>query len=104
MTVAADTVTTTQELVDVAVSFHDVSFTYENGVHALDDVSLAIERGTSIGVIGPSGCGKSTLLYMLAGLRKPTSGSIVWGPIPPGRHPLAMVFQKDTVLPWLTVE
>jgi ABC-type nitrate/sulfonate/bicarbonate transport system ATPase subunit len=88
---------------DVAVSFADVSFSYENGVTALEGVDLAIGRGKSIGIIGPSGCGKTTLLYMLAGLRKPTSGRIDWAPIPPGRHPLAMVFQKDSVLPWLTV-
>jgi lipopolysaccharide transport system ATP-binding protein len=45
-------------------------------VAALSDVSFAVARGETFGVVGPNGCGKSTLLKLVAGLFKPTSGRI----------------------------
>jgi NitT/TauT family transport system ATP-binding protein len=87
----------------IAVTVENVSVRYDTGTLALDDFSLPIERGRTVGIVGPSGCGKSTLLYVLALLRKPTSGEIRWGVHPTNSHPLTMVFQKDTLYPWLTV-
>lgn len=43
---------------------------------AIDDISLAIERGEFTAIVGPSGCGKTTLLSMLAGILKPSSGEV----------------------------
>jgi NitT/TauT family transport system ATP-binding protein len=80
----------------------DVHFSYPDGTPVINGLSLAVPRGAIVGIVGPSGCGKSTLLNLLAGIARPTAGRIERDFVP-GTHPISMVFQKDTVLPWLTV-
>ncbi|RYF70217.1 MAG: ATP-binding cassette domain-containing protein, partial [Comamonadaceae bacterium] len=69
-----------------AISFQSVCKTYppsrqqraqdKPGLRAVDDVTLQIEEGEFFGLLGPNGAGKTTLISMLAGLSRPTSGTI----------------------------
>ncbi|MGW7436990.1 ABC transporter ATP-binding protein [Streptomyces sp. NPDC054849] len=63
----------------------------------LDDISLDVAPGEFVTLLGASGCGKSTLLNLVAGLDKPTAGSIET----PGGRP-ALMFQEHALFPWLT--
>lgn len=85
-----------------AIEIHDLAFSYPTGVVALSGLDLNVPSGSSVAVVGPSGCGKSTLLQLLAGLRSAERGDITWPAFRPGVHPMSMVFQTDTLLPWLT--
>jgi ABC-type sugar transport system ATPase subunit len=72
--------------------------------NALDDVSLTIRAGETLGVIGPSGCGKTTLLKIIAGLIKPDSGEILYDGVPLQDVPMTergigMVFQNYALYP-----
>jgi ABC-type nitrate/sulfonate/bicarbonate transport system ATPase subunit len=87
----------------------DVSkrFTAADGseVVALNGTSLSIAAGEMVSLVGPSGCGKSTLLRMLAGLDKPSSGSLFVGnePITGPSAERGLMFQDPNLFPWLTV-
>jgi putative ABC transport system ATP-binding protein len=57
----------------------DLALDYRSGgavAHAVDTVSLSIERGSFVGLIGPSGSGKSSLMYLLSGLKRPSRGAV----------------------------
>jgi NitT/TauT family transport system ATP-binding protein len=115
-----------------SVSLTGVSKRYgvgESGVTALQDVSLAVAPGRFVCLVGASGCGKTTLLNLVAGLDRPTVGSVdvsdgagrppdamvgaANGSTPtsarskqPGRpsgSSIAMLFQDSALFPWLTV-
>ncbi|MCX7772014.1 MAG: ABC transporter ATP-binding protein [Clostridia bacterium] len=96
----------------------DIGLVYELGKEgeycALKDVSLTVRSGEYIGVMGPSGSGKSSLLYVLAGLRKPTSGSVFYDEkdtelftedslVHLRRERFGFVFQRHLLIDYLTV-
>ena len=86
------------------VALRHVAFSYPNGTEAIGDLNLEMRRGEVLSIVGPSGCGKSTLLRLVAGLRAPSSGLIERSYGQGERHGCSMVFQEDTLLPWLKVK
>src|SRR5919107_1408019 len=70
---------------------------------ALDGISLDIARGSFCTIVGPSGCGKTTLLRILAGLETATSGEVTIATDNPEKPLNAMVFQGESIFPWMTV-
>jgi NitT/TauT family transport system ATP-binding protein len=91
-----------------SITAHNISmeFTGRRGsVLALDDVSVDIADGHFACIVGASGCGKSTLLNIMAGLVRPTAGTVEVGGhavTGPGAD-RGMVFQSYTLFPWLRV-
>lgn len=79
-----------------------------DGVRAVNDVSVEINKGEIFALLGSSGCGKSTLLRMLAGFETPTSGKILLAgqdiiAVPPYQRPINMMFQSYALFPHLSV-
>jgi NitT/TauT family transport system ATP-binding protein len=72
----------------------------------LDDVDLTLQPNEIVGLLGRSGSGKSTLLRCIAGLIRPTAGSVTLSDMPGDdtAHGVAMVFQSFALFPWLTVQ
>ena len=92
------------EVRDVVVAF--------GGIRAVDEVSLAVEPGTVVGLIGPNGSGKTTLLDVIAGQLRPTSGTVLLDGEDLRDHAaedraaigLTRSFQDCRLFPQLTVE
>jgi multiple sugar transport system ATP-binding protein len=77
-------------------------------VYALLNLTLRVQCGELLVLLGPSGCGKTTTLRLIAGLEKPTGGSIAFDGIAvdqtsPASRDVAMVFERDALYPHLTV-
>jgi len=90
-----------------ALSVRALSKRYAN-LEVLKGIDLDIESGEFTVLVGPSGCGKSTLLNIVAGLDKPTAGTVEIGgrvvnDIPPKDRDIAMVFQSYALYPSMTV-
>ncbi len=78
----------------------------ENGeIKAIKNISFSVEKGEFISIVGPSGCGKSTLLSIIAGLLKPTAGTIlVNGEKVEGiSNHIGYMLQKDNLLDWRSI-
>lgn len=73
------------------------------GFRAIENVHLTVADGEFVCIVGPSGCGKSTLIRMFAGLESPSHGQIRVAHENPDRPLTAMIFQQESVFPWLTV-
>ena len=79
-------------------------FTTHTGlVSALSDINLTIGDGEFFSIVGPSGCGKTTLLRILAGLEDATSGQIEVQSTATDRPINSMVFQEQSIFPWMNV-
>lgn len=93
----------------IGLELRNVAREFAAGVTAVADVSLSVSPGEFVAILGPSGCGKSTLLRLIAGLDRPTGGTIALqrGPIadPRADHrsDIAYVFQDAHLLPWRNV-
>ena len=90
------------------VDMKKVNKVYENGFHAVKDMSLDIGDGEFMVLVGPSGCGKTTALRMVAGLEDITSGELRIGDKvvnneTPKERDIAMVFQNYALYPHMTV-
>src|SRR5262249_26078407 len=85
-----------------AIRIRDLRKTFGQLI-AIDGVSLDIASGEFFMIVGPSGCGKTTLLRILAGLESVTSGTIEIE-TPHSQRPVnSMIFQGDSIFPWMTV-
>jgi NitT/TauT family transport system ATP-binding protein len=90
------------------ISIQRLEFGYgDNRIFGGLDLELGKEN--PVVILGPSGCGKTTLLFLIAGLKKPSGGSVVIrddrpDPVPaaPPPSPAALVFQEPRLLPWMT--
>jgi NitT/TauT family transport system ATP-binding protein len=86
-----------------AIRIRDLVKTFGELV-AVDHVSIDIAPGEFFMIVGPSGCGKTTLLRILAGLETASSGTIeIDVPAGSDRPDNSMVFQGDSIFPWMTV-
>ncbi len=88
------------------IKIDDLHHRYRNSSgNSLEAITVTIEPGEAVALLGRSGCGKSTLLHIVAGLAKPTSGSVhidgkrVEGPSPSW----VMMFQQPSLYPWMSV-
>jgi NitT/TauT family transport system ATP-binding protein len=91
------------------VELRNITQSYDDGKSViLDNFELLIEdkpdQGQFVALLGMSGCGKSTVLRYIAGLQKPTSGTVkVKNELVDGKNRVNMVFQQYSSLPWYTV-
>ncbi|MFA5367324.1 MAG: ABC transporter ATP-binding protein [Dehalococcoidia bacterium] len=81
-----------------ALSISGLSFSYPGGPNALENVSLAVDKGERVGIIGPNGAGKTTLFLLICGILDKSGGTMdVLGKPPANRHfrpDVGLVFQN----------
>jgi len=88
---------------DPVLVVQDLHATFPNGnggLHALREISFSVKPRQFVCILGPSGSGKSTLLRILAGVLKPTHGSVVFKG---GTPRIGFVFQQSNLMPWRSV-
>jgi len=87
---------------DVTLSFPEKS---GGRLEVIRNADFRVEEEESLVILGPSGCGKSTILRLLAGLLKPTAGTVTYRGevVSEASERVGMVFQDYSLFPWLTV-
>lgn len=85
---------------------HHTYFTKSSATTALSNISMKVEEGEFVSFLGPSGCGKTTLLSIIAGLIKPTKGTILLEnkPVSNEENQIGYMLQQDYLFPWKTIE
>jgi NitT/TauT family transport system ATP-binding protein len=88
------------------IMLQGVTKRFRNAAIAVQNISIAIERGEFVTFLGPSGCGKSTLLKLVSGLSPVSEGTVRVNGMTPesARDLVSFIFQDATLLPWRTVE
>ncbi len=92
----------------MSLTLDNLAKVFPGNVRAVDDLCLQVAEGELLVLVGPSGCGKTTTLRMIAGLERPSSGSMVLAGrvldgVPPKDRDIAMVFQHGALYPHLSV-
>ena len=84
------------------IEVRDLSFGYSHPSEIYNGFDWSVASGESWVVLGPSGCGKTTLVYLLAGLRRPCSGSVRVGgsEVTAPRRSTGLILQDHGLLPW----
>lgn len=90
------------------IELQQVALTYQSPdgeIEALKDVSFNMAEGEFVSIIGPSGCGKSTLLSLVAGLEKPSRGTIFvdGDPVTAPSPKIGLMPQRDQLFEWRTI-
>lgn len=96
------------------LGLEEITFSYDTARGVLDGITLEARPGELLSLLGPSGCGKTTLLRIIAGLERPSAGSVrVAGrvltdatlgvDVAPRKRGVAMVFQNWALFPHLDV-
>ena len=89
------------EIKNVSLNYH----TLKDETKAIEDISLNVDDKEFVSIVGPSGCGKTTLLSIIAGIIKPSSGSVTLNGKPTfeTKNKLGYMFQRDHLFEWRTV-
>jgi NitT/TauT family transport system ATP-binding protein len=100
ISVAESSTTPVEDSARPAVAIDHVSKVFGtegNALHALDNLTLDVAPGEFVCLLGASGCGKSTLLNIVAGLDRPSAGTV-----DTGTNRTTLMFQESALFPWLT--
>lgn len=87
------------------LTLSQISKSYSEDQHVLLPIDLTVKKGEFVSIIGPSGCGKSTLLDIIAGINKPTNGTVHYNgeEITNRTGLVGYMPQSDVLFPWRTV-
>lgn len=89
------------ELKNISLNYH----TLKDETKAIENISFDLNPKEFISIVGPSGCGKTTLLSIIAGILKPSSGTVLLNnlPIEQSKNKIGYMFQRDQLFEWRTV-